>query len=212
MKINISEIPVLWYGGIKAHRVELLQNFFNRHKINATHIPTVVDPSGLTRIGCGKSHLKALKEAIQTDGPVLILEDDVADTDCFKNILEIPDNSDAFYLGTCLNGIRTDWEHLGPEGGCCANPIALEKHSDYYRIYGMLTTHAILYCTQNYKQFCINLIEQYNFTRHIDVLFAAHMHLHNVYAPKKPLLYQNCPIDNPDAYHKTITPLELLLK
>jgi GR25 family glycosyltransferase involved in LPS biosynthesis len=211
MKIDLCNIPVLWYGGIKPNRVKQLELFFTKYNIAAKHIPTFVDPSGLTRIGCGKSHLMALNEALKVDGPVLILEDDISETQFFKTQFEIPDQTDAFYVGTCLNGISPYWEHLGAEGGCCANPIALEKHDWYYKIYGMLTTHAILYCSQKYKQFCIDLIARYDYSRHIDVLFAAHMNLHNVYAPKKPLLYQNCPVDNPDAYHKTITPLEVIL-
>lgn len=213
MIIDLTKIKTLWYGGIKPNRKDNLLKNLNRLNLQATHIEPVI-PSGITdsseciRIGCKQSHAKALTEALKYDEPVLILEDDINSTGWFQKQIEIPDNTDAFYAGTCINGLDTYWYLFGPTGGCCGPVKILEKYDNYYRIDSMLTTHAILYCTQKYKQFCLDLINSDTDGFHLDVLFASRMSEHIIYAPKKPLFFQDCETDNLDAFIKTSKPLE----
>ena len=210
MKIDFTKIKTLWYGGIKKGRREKLENNLLKLNIKSTHIEPFIsnDPYSGVRIGCAKSHLKALEEAVKYEEPVLILEDDVNSTEWYSQAIEIPDDTDAFYVGTCLNGIHPNWELTNIDGGCCGYPLPLERHDKYYRIHGMLTTHAILYCSNSYKQYCIDLIKKNENGRHIDVLFASNMFRHKIYASKKPLFFQDCEKENNDAFLKTKTPLE----
>jgi hypothetical protein len=46
----------------------------------------------------------------------------------------------------------------------------------------------------------LNLLKKNENGRHIDVLFAANMFRHKIYAPKKPLFFQNCELENKDAF------------
>ena len=210
MLIDFKQIPIFWYGGIKQGRKENITKMFSRLGLNATHVEPVLSNS--IRIGCSASHLKVLQIALEIDGPVLILEDDVCETQWYNSTYEIPDDSDSFYFGTCHNGIHHNWKNMGADGGCCSDPIMLEKYEKYYRIHGMLTTHAILYCSKKYKKDCYDLLKQNDGKRYLDVLFASKMNRYRVYAPKQPLFFQDCKNDNLDAYEKTKKPLKDLFE
>ncbi len=57
----------------------------------------------------------------------------------------------------------------------------------------MLTTHAILYITKKYKEYCFNILEYCVFDdMPCDILYAAGMEKYNVYAVKFPFFYQDC--------------------
>ena len=212
MIINLTQIKIKWYGGIKSGRKEkFFQNTTKAGLITEFIEPFISnDPVNAVRIGCGKSHVKSLKQSLGT--PCLILEDDVNITEHYKKSFEIPDDADAVYLGTCLNGLHTEWKSRHPNAACCANPVVLERKEHFYRISGMLTTHAILYVTDRYKQHCIDLIEKDDGNNHCDVLMASRMDEFRVYACKYPMFYQDCLQDNKDAYEKTLTPLFTLFK
>lgn len=212
MKINLNNILTLWYGGIKPKRLELIQNTISDLNLKAKHVPTVIsdDPISFVRIGCSASHKNALKESMTTSEPVLILEDDASPTQWYANEIEIPDDADAFYLGTCLNGLHPYWENMGADEGCGGYPEVLTHYNNFYQISKMLTTHAILYISDKYKKDCYDLLENNQGKRYLDVLFASRMHLYKIYAPKYPIFYQNCQEDNYDAYIKTLTPLQTI--
>jgi hypothetical protein len=105
-------------------------------------------------IGCGLSHIKAL--ALATPGrPVLILEDDVAASDPFTSVVDVPDDADALYLGTSSYGaIDAEGRSLGCEGA-----IAGQVVSDrLFRSHNMLSTHAILYISDRYRRAASNAL------------------------------------------------------
>lgn len=214
MIINLKQIKSFWYGGIKSGRKEKFQSVMNKLDISPEFIEPYIsnDPINAVRIGCGKSHVRALNSSLNTNPPCLLLEDDINTTEWYKEIFNIPDDADAVYLGTCLNGLHPDWKKRDANHACCSNPTVLDRTEEYYRISGMLTTHAILYITDNYKKHCINIIDQDNGNNHCDVLMASRMQDFRVYACKYPMFYQDCLQDNKDAYEKTITPLWSILK
>ena len=214
MNIDLKQIPILWYGGIKPGRTEKFNNVINRLNLKCNYIEPFIsnDPINAVRIGCGKSHVKCLKKSLELNQPTLILEDDVNSTEWYKQMFDIPDDADAVYLGTCLNGLHSNWKNRGSNNACCGDPSILQKLENYYKISGMLTTHAILYCSEKYKNDCIKIIEQDGGNNHCDVLVAQNMYKYNVYACKYPMFFQDCLQDNKDAYEKTLTPLYYLLK
>lgn len=212
MNIDLIQTKCLWYGGIKPGRKEKFFQNITKAGLIAEFIEPFIsnDPVNAVRIGCGKSHVKALKHSLGS--PCLILEDDINTTEYYKKTFEIPDDADAVYLGTCLNGLHPEWKSRHPNAACCANPIVLERKEHFYRISGMLTTHAIFYVTDRYKQHCIDTIEKDGGNNHCDVLMASRMNEFRVYACKHPMFYQDCYDDNKDAYEKTVQPLWSLFK
>jgi hypothetical protein len=108
--------------------------------------------------------------------------------------------------------LHPQWQTRHPNAACCADPIMLRRLKDVYQITGMLTTHAILYVSDSYKQECIKLIEQDDGKNHCDVLMAGNMDKYKVYAFKFPMFYQDCYDNNKDAYEKTVQPLWNLFK
>ena len=209
MNVCLKNIPVFWYGGIKPGRKDRFESVMNNSHLSPEFVDPYIsdDPINAVRIGCGKSHVRALKRSLQKNKPSLILEDDVNVTEWYRECFVIPDDADAVYLGTCLNGLHPDWMKRDANHACCSNPTVLSRTDEYYRISGMLTTHAILYVTDKYKKHCIGIIEQDDGRNHCDVLMASRMQDFRVYACKRPMFYQDCLHDNKDAYEKTITPL-----
>ena len=129
-----------------------------------------------------KATLDILKKYI--DEPIILLEDDVAYTD--HCMFEIPDDTDAFYLGL---------------SECAAHPV--HEHNsgvseiEYYsphtvRVKNMLSAHAVFYKTRRYKEAVIERMERalaLNLTN--DVSFTRLQPFFNIYAGVIPMFYQS---------------------
>jgi hypothetical protein len=132
--------------------------------------------------GTPRSMLKAL-ELAHNGNPFVLVEDDIS-TKRWDPIIEIPDDSDAFYLG--ISGWGRMNAHSGPF-------VQWEKISDdIVRTYNMLSGHAILYVSDRYvdlaKRICYHA--GYNIEDHVDIGFAEVQRWHNVYAFDDPYFYQ----------------------
>ena len=135
------------------------------------------------RSGCAKSHHSILENMNQ---PTIILEDDcVIKTGSY--MLEIPDDTDALYIG--LSG----WGFLNSQSKL--NNLDYERHEKYqglYKINGMLATHAILYISPAYIEMAKRVAKwSGDNDEHIDQGFALIQKYFNVYALKKPIFYQH---------------------
>jgi hypothetical protein len=133
--------------------------------------------------GCAKSHYGILENM---SSPTIILEDDcVIKNDSY--VFEIPDDTDALYLG--LSG----WGFLNSESKL--NNFSYQKHTDFsgiYKINGMLATHAILYISPEYIDLSKKIAKwSGDNNQHIDQGFALVQKYFNVYALKKPVFYQH---------------------
>jgi hypothetical protein len=193
MMIDLREIPVVWINLDSATKnAEIMQDRLNKHGFKYTYrksariIPCPEDtiPTNLHYVGCAQSHIDILDDTNYST-PLLILEDDVEFTPAFKPILEIPDDSDCVYLGVSSG-----------------NPnYQTKKYGDYYRIGGILATHAILYVTEEYRskmsevsKFCINVIKQ-----PLDMGASSIQFENKVYTPIYPYFYQS---DNRESANK----------
>lgn len=130
-----------------------------------------------------KATLDILKKYI--DEPVIILEDDVAYTD--QCMFEIPDDTDAFYLGLSECAAHSTREH---NAGVSEFEYISSSHT--VRVKNMLSAHAVFYKTRRYKEAVIERMEQalaMNYTN--DVSFTRLQPLYNVYAGVKPMFYQS---------------------
>lgn len=139
-------------------------------------------------IGVAKGHLQALQN---TKLPALLIEDDarlIGSRSWESRDLDIFDGMDALYLGTSIYG-RIE--------GQTAPGVVISTYTDYgpgyVRIYNMLSMHAILYLSENYKNSTIALLEDFikNPIGGVDDKIADLMPLSNIYCVKNPIFYQN---------------------
>ena len=132
-------------------------------------------------IGCARSHYEILRTQ---KPPFIILEDDCALNKEFTNVLEIPDNADALYLGISHWGRYLN--HSGPY------VHTTKVNDEVVRVHNMLATHAILYLTESYVDVCKRVAHHFGYEveNHLDIGFAEIHKLYNVYALNEPLFRQ----------------------
>ncbi len=163
------------------------------------------------RIGCGLSHLKALRQADPTR-PTLVLEDDIAITEDFAAVLTVPDDADAVYLGVSAYGAVEMIDYIGFTGRLLAD----EASDGLMRVYNLLAAHATVYLTERYRRAAIEAIVESIVDRDWDpdrglAMIQAEF---NVYAVQRPAFYQAAALQMPgraesqeNATLLTLTPL-----
>ena len=116
--------------------------------------------------------------------PYLLLEDDIeSNFDYLPNELILPDNTDAFYLGLSKHGGHPINNY--DEG----NSKFIYVNDSLLKVKNMLTTHAVLYVTNNYtNKLKDELIRKSNYYN--DVLFSQNQSFFNVYCNQYCYFYQ----------------------
>lgn len=132
--------------------------------------------------GCADSHLRVLTEMKGHEQPYIVLEDDIA-PHSFRREISLPATADAAYLGNSDYGLVN---------GVGKRRIALERHSsELFRLYNMLSSHAIMYLNQDYAE---AIIRGAKFARKhghgVDKSMAETMKYWEVYAFENPLFKQ----------------------
>lgn len=139
--------------------------------------------------GCGLSHIDILRSN-QVTVPFLILEDDVSTCKDYISNIEVPDDADAIYLGYSM------WGYDGERAkkfSRMETPTSYEKITDnIYKISNMLSTHAILYCSERYCIATADIMETVwkQEKWHCDYACALIQREFNIYAPAKPYFFQ----------------------
>lgn len=190
MQLDLRNVPSRWINLDSAteNAKQMVAQFerlgFTRHqRVPGQIIPVPQDlPSHLLKafgphyMGCGQAHIDAL-QSVDT-APVLILEDDAQVTDAFTPVITIPDNTDAVYLGIS-HGNRSQ--------------SVVDTHDGWYRVFGMLAAHAVLYVSERYRQHAIQTAQDALYTRRIpmDNGFAASQYKFNVLACPMPAFIQS---------------------
>ena len=147
--------------------------FKNIIRIEAKHTPS------RPLAGCSISHYNALNEI---DPPFIIFEDDCIAKE-YNPIIRIPDDTDALYLGI------SSWGRMNSHSGPFVQYEALT--GNLFRIYNMLSAHAILYLSPEYISLCSKISKHaYNIADHQDIGFAEIQRYFNVYAFDDPFFYQ----------------------
>lgn len=184
--MKLSSIETRWINLDKAvqNRIAMEKQFNSLGYDKARRISArvIAPPEGSNPafgphfVGCGQSHIDALESSASV--PLLVLEDDAKVTRQYKDSIEIPAGADAIYLG---------WSR--------ANTAmkVLDYNRDFVRIKGSLTTHAILYITERYKQKAIEVTKQaiYEHQMPLDIAFANMQADFNVYAVRRPFFVQS---------------------
>jgi hypothetical protein len=191
INIDLTTIPIVFicpdsnekYSRRKTHMFNLLNNLgfknISMFKSSTDNYPLCLN----------KAFANVLKNYCD-DSPVLILEDDVQITEWYHKYIEIPKETDAFYLGFSKSGgSLTENTHMG---NCVIENINL----DHIRIHNMLSGHAILYISKRYKEAVINVLESVNIPYYNDVLISRIQKNFNIYGYYYPLFYQSSLLDN----------------
>jgi hypothetical protein len=192
MNINISTIPI-YLITIKTatQNHKKLQSIFDKHSLNVEYIyGEILDKTNLSFMEIqtqksslvAKAHIEALKK---TKPPFLILEDDVNITNNFTKEFNIPDDADAFYLGTSVWGMLNG-NSVG--GGSRGQKI----NHNFSKVWGMLGIHSVIYITENYVNTTIKNLENcIEINRYCDECIAEDMINHKVYCVNNPIFYQD---------------------
>jgi len=115
--------------------------------------------------------------------PFLLLEDDIKETQDIPNELEIPDNTDAFYLGLSSGGGHPTNNY--DEGNSKFEYI----NNNLFKVKNMLTTHAILYVNPTYISHVRNQLITKP-TYYNDVIISQIQNKFNVYCHNESYFYQ----------------------
>ena len=127
--------------------------------------------------------------------PFLFLEDDVAlMPENYHSDVEVPANTDIFYLGGTLNAENYTGEPPGlirKPGGVTPWPLTYVEHDEnHIQIFNMHSTHAILFLTETAKNGFLSSIARYPDTP-VDVCFAREMGRWQTLLVKRPFWHQD---------------------
>jgi GR25 family glycosyltransferase involved in LPS biosynthesis len=161
------------------------------------------------RTGLAMSFKKILSKNIEKIHPILICEDDII-KNSQSNIssIEIPDDADALYLGITKHGYTPYINpYNDPYGASYSNHrdrslhpskiVAKKINDDLYRIYNMLSAHAIVMINPEYTKFLSNAIDIAILNGgHQDIVRASTMAYWNIYALDIPLFHQGSSHDS----------------
>jgi hypothetical protein len=131
--------------------------------------------------GCSFSHFNALREV---EPPFIVFEDDCRVKN-FHPIIEIPEDSDAVYLGV------SSWGRMNSHSGPCVQYDIKDQYPGLLQVYNMLGAHAILYLSKQYTDLCSKISHYFYCTSdHQDIGFAEVQRYFNIYAFDDPMFYQ----------------------
>ena len=179
MKLRLTDIPVIYINlDDQPERREQIEKSLNELGFkNVIRVSGFKDPIG--KRGCAYSHALALEEI---DPPFILLEDDCLPLNFVDNI-EIPDDTDALYLGI------SSWGRMNSHSGPFVQYQKLDN--GLVRVYNMLGAHAILYLSQEYTSLCSKIAKNgYDISDHQDIGFAEVQRYYNVYTFDDPFFYQ----------------------
>lgn len=189
MKIDLREIPVVWINldsateNAKAMESRLAKHGFKYTQRKSARIipaPPGTIASNAHYVGCAQSHIDILDDQTYKT-PLLILEDDAEFSDAFTPVIDVPDDSDGVYLGVSTGNVGYQTKRY---------------NENYLRIGGILATHAILYCTDDYRQHMSHVAKHciHNLQQPWDMGSASLQFSFKVYTPNLPYFYQsdNC--------------------
>ena len=181
MKFKLTDIPVV-YINLDEHterRDSIQSSLEDLGFKNSIRVSGFKDPVG--KRGCAYSHALALEEI---DPPFILLEDDCLPLN-FIDEIEVPNESDAVYLGI------SSWGRMNSHSGPCVQWESVEGNSDLVRIYNMLSAHAILYINPDYVDLCKRIsYNGYLISDHHDIGFAEVQRYYDIFAFDSPMFYQ----------------------
>ena len=183
MKIDLLNIPVFYINMDKdIDKKQYIESTLK--ELGFTNVKRIkgIENKKNGRLGLSKSQHIALN---QVPAPFIILEDD-CDPKYFIKSFNVPDDADAVYLG------NSQWGLMQGQTGFYLKYKQAKDFPNLFKIYNMLSSHAILYLTDDYVRVCQRTTkycaEEYPMP--MDVPFAMIQRFFNVYTLNKPLFVQ----------------------
>lgn len=146
-------------------------------------------------IGVSLSRLKTLALP-QARAPFLVLEDDTQlDLDGHPLQFEVPDDTDALYLGHSRYGLADKPDQYGLRWGRLDEVKYREFDEEYVQPLNMLSAHAIIYISEEYVRSAVDanhralLNDDFPFPG--DIAYAQMQERLKVLATRRPLCYQS---------------------
>ncbi len=188
MKINIKDCRFYFLTNNNDKRKRHILNEFSDH--NITEVNSCLSENTKNQSFCtGWSRMVDLGSKNQDNTkpfqPFVCLEDDVKKYRDFPEEIDVPDDTDILYIGLSQHG--------------CTNKLTNQIrflsftniNSDIIRIYNMLASHGIVICsTTGALAIQKSLLEGYFKNRDCDLFMASLQPYYNVYALRRPLVYQ----------------------
>jgi len=184
--VQLIDIPTVYISpgiGKFVSRLEHMRELTKRVGfLNVTHYQSGTEayPKCLVR-----AVIDLLQQHLDT-GPFLLLEDDVEWHG--QNILRIPLDADAVYLGVSGNAGHVKKNKRD-------GPAKFEPYNDdWKRVLNMLSGHAILFISRGYMEHVISILEPLLSLppQHKDVVMSRTQIGFRIYAPRgKPIFYQS---------------------
>jgi hypothetical protein len=185
MILNLGSMPVLWATCDKTVQAREAPMLAALREVGVEN-PQKIDCPLTTPyyVGLAMGHVEALT---RQPVPFLMLEDDArVIKDRHQSVFDIPDDTDALYLGTTTYG---RWR------GVTRNytVIGADVDDQYMRIFNMLALHAVVYTSQRYVDHVVGEMSRYmvNPVGACDDRIADTMHRHQVLCLKKPVFFQD---------------------
>jgi len=186
MKIDLREIPAYWINlesnTKNRDRMQALLDglgFKNHHRVDAEVRPAPLGTPESEKhyVGVAESMFKILGNK-EINTPFIIFEDDVGVSEDFRPMIEIPDETDAVYLGVSTGNRQY---------------ITRRYNEDYLKIGGVLALHAVLYLTEEYRNDVLSFAKTivHRFKKPIDIATASLQEKATVITPNKPFFYQS---------------------
>lgn len=189
MIINIPSVKTFYVNmDDKIQRKEQTEKLLT--DLNFTNYQRYSAKTGKNAIeGCALSHIDILRNN-KDNTPFLIVEDDIALAIGYQTTIEVPDDTDAIYLGYSMWGYDAE---RAKKFSKMETPTTFSSiGNNLYKIANMLSTHAIMYCSERYANATANIMELiWNKEQwHCDYACALIQSEFNVYAPAKPYFFQ----------------------
>lgn len=189
MKINLKQINYYCLTSGNKERINQMERefgLFNLHYVTSPHMEKKHQSGtvGISRI---------LETSICDNNfkKFVILEDDCLKYREFPDTIDIPDDTDILYIGISSWGIYNNFHGIN-------NELYFENINDeIIKIQNMLSTHGMIICSLRgllWVQKC--MCESYFRDLPWDIPLARSQPYYNVYALKRPLVYQSEPWAN----------------
>jgi hypothetical protein len=186
MHIDLKNLKTYWINLSKDvdKHFRMSKMFTELGMENTSHFEGIVlDPSSHIKDGSGMAtHTLLTKIYDADDFPCLVLEDDAKDTKTFSLTYNVPDECDALYLGVSRAGARGH------------QALLTVYNDDYFRVWNMLATHAVVYFSKKYVK---NILDQgivfLNKNIPYDIGIAELHCNYNILTPEYPAFYQYDP-------------------
>lgn len=194
MKLDLREMPIFVLNMKEdTRRKQFMSDQLSELGLNFEFVSAIkASPSP---IGVAISHLKIIRNP-QLKPPFLVLEDDCRFLmDLFSYEYEVPDETDALYLGHSEFGLRDKKDQYGIRWGEQGN-IKYKNYSEQYiRVFNMLARHAVIYLSDKFVSSAIqanlSALLDHDFTIPGDIMYAEMQPSHIILAPKEISCYQS---------------------